>query len=61
MPKLARGKAKHRSEDRILDDATVRLLRAVKEKAEKNRAPLKREQLREEGYSERFIDKVERA
>jgi hypothetical protein len=53
--------AKRRSEEEILDQATLQLLRATKERAKKDGAPLNPEDLRKEGFSERFIDKVENA
>ena len=61
MPKASTAKARQRSEDAILDQAVQQLLRATKEKAKKTGNPVDPEQLREEGYSERFIDKVENA
>jgi len=62
MPKTAAAtKRKERSEDAILDQATRQLLRAIKDDANKKGKPLTREELRHEGYSERFIDKVEHA
>lgn len=54
-------KHRQRSEDEILDQGITQLLRATKEQAKKRGKPLTREQLRKEGYSERFIDQVERA
>jgi len=39
----------------------MRLLQAVKAKAAKNGKPLRRSELLKQGYSERFIAKVEEA
>lgn len=61
MRKTAATKPIERSEEAILDQATRQLLGAIKEDAEKKGKPLTREELRREGYSERFIDKVENA
>jgi hypothetical protein len=54
-------KQRQRSEDEILDQGIRQLLRATKEQAKKRGKPLTRDQLRKEGDSERFIDKVEQA
>lgn len=54
-------KQRQRSEDEILDQGIKQLLRATKEQAKKRGKSLTRDQLRKEGYSERFIDKVEQA
>ncbi len=59
MAKALAPKSQQRSEELILDDATQQLLRVTKEKAKKMGKPLRREKLRQEGYSERFIAKVE--
>jgi hypothetical protein len=48
-------------EAELLDDATLRLMRAVKEKAAKTGNPLKKQDLLKQGYSERFVAKVEKA
>jgi hypothetical protein len=61
MRKAAGVKPRQRSEDEILDQGIKQLLRATKEQAKKRGKPLTRDQLRKEGYSERFIDKVEQA
>lgn len=50
-----------KSEAELLDEATMRLLQAVKAKAAKNGKPLRRSELLKQGYSERFIAKVEEA
>jgi hypothetical protein len=49
------------SEAELLDGATLRLMRAVKEKAAKTGHPLKKQDLLKQGYSERFVAKVEKA
>lgn len=61
MRKEAGTKNRQRSEDEILDQGIKQLLRATKEQAKKRGQPLTRDQLRKEGYSERFIDQVEQA
>lgn len=61
MPKSAAAKSHPRSEEAVLDQAIQQLLRATKEEAKKKGKPLDQAQLRREGYSERFIDKVENA
>ena len=52
---------KQKSEDQILDEATMRLLRAVKQHEKAKGKVVISEKLRREGYSERFISKVEQA
>jgi hypothetical protein len=52
---------KKKSEAELLDQATSQLLRAVKAKAVKSGKPLRKSQLLEQGYSERFVAKVEEA
>jgi len=54
-------KTKSKSEAELLDEATKDLLRAVKAKAAKSGKPLRRADLLKQGYSERFISKVEEA
>ncbi len=61
MPKTPAAKFQKRSEEEVLDQALQQLLRATKGEAKKKGKPLHRERLRKEGYSERFIDKVEKA
>ncbi|MEO7725008.1 MAG: hypothetical protein ABIU29_10065 [Chthoniobacterales bacterium] len=61
MPKTPAAKASGRSEEAILDQAVQQLLRATKDKAKKKVQPIDPAQLRKEGYSERFIDQVEKA
>jgi hypothetical protein len=54
-------KTKNKSEADILDQATSRLLKAVKAKAAKSGKPLRKAELLKQGYSERFIAKLEAA
>ena len=61
MPKASTPKKSERSEEVVLDQAIQQLLRATKEKVAAEGTPLDSEKLREEGYSERFIAKVEKA
>lgn len=55
------SKSAARSEDEVLDQAIQQLLAATKTESARRGDPVTREQLREEGYSERFIAKVESA
>jgi hypothetical protein len=48
-------------EAELLDDATLRLMRAIKEKVAKSGKRLKKQDLLKQGYSERFITKLEKA
>ena len=59
--KTKQGSRKQLSEAELLDDATLRLMRAVKEKAAKSGKPLKKSELLKQGYSERYISKLEKA
>ena len=52
---------KNKSEDDLLDEATLRLLKAVKAKAARSGKPLRKAELLKQGYSERFIAKIEAA
>jgi len=52
---------KSKSEADLLDQATSQLLKAVKVKAAKSGKPLRKAELLKQGYSERFIAKVESA
>ena len=61
MPKSTAVKRQGRSEEAILDQAVQQLLRATKDEAKKKGEPIDPAQLRKEGYSERFIQKVEDA
>jgi hypothetical protein len=61
MAKPPAAKRQGRSEDEILDQAVEQLLRAAKDEARKKGRPIDRAQLRREGFSERFIVKVEKA
>ena len=58
--KVAAAK-KQKSEAELLDHATNNLLRAVKQRILKREGQVDYDQLRKEGYSERFIAKVEQA
>ena len=55
------SKSKTKSEADLLDQATAQLLRATKDKARKTGRKLDREKLLKQGYSERFIAKIEEA
>ena len=61
MPKPVAAKSRKRSEEAVLDQATQQLLRAAKDAAAKNGRRVDPAQLRKEGYSDRFIEKVESA
>jgi len=50
---------KTKSEADLLDQATAQLLKAVKAKATKSGKPLRKTELLKQGYSERFVAKVE--
>ena len=52
---------KARNEAELLDQGTGNLLRAVKQKMLKKQGRVDLAKLRKEGYSERFLDKLERA
>ena len=52
---------KNKSEADLLDQATAQLLKAVKAKAIKSGKPLRKSELLKQGYSERFVAKVEAA
>ncbi|MBI3877795.1 MAG: hypothetical protein HY300_17850 [Verrucomicrobia bacterium] len=54
-------KPRRKSEAEILDQATNQLLRAIKEKAAKSGKPLDLDKLRRDGYSERFLARLEEA
>ena len=59
MKAIVAKKAKNEAE--LLDQATGNLLRAVKQKMLKKQGRVDLSKLRKEGYSERFLDKLERA
>jgi hypothetical protein len=61
LQKASAPKSRQRSENTVLDQAILQLLGATKEEAKKKGKPVDRAQLQKEGYSERFIDKVENA
>ena len=61
VPKSSVVTAKQRSEESILDQATLQLIRATKAEAKKRGKSVNPETLRKEGFSERFIAKVQEA
>jgi hypothetical protein len=61
MQKALAPKSRKRSESAVLDQAIQQLLSTTKAEAKKKGRTIERGQLRKEGYSERFIDKVEKA
>ena len=54
-------KKKRKSEDQILDEATMRFLGVIKKHEKAQGKAVTSDQMRKEGYSERFIAKMERA
>jgi hypothetical protein len=58
--KVAATKSR-KSEAELLDHATNNLLRAVKQRILKREGRMDYDKLRKEGYSERFIAKVEQS
>jgi hypothetical protein len=52
---------KRKSEAELLDHATNNLLRALKTDMEKKDGRVDYEKLRKDGYSERLVDKLEKA
>jgi hypothetical protein len=52
---------KEKSEAELLDQGTGNLLRAVKQKMLKKQGRVDLAKLRKEGYSDRFLDKLEKA
>lgn len=61
MRKTSGAKSRQRSEEQVLDQAVRQLLRETKQHAKKKGDPIDSDQLRKDGFSERFIDKVEQA
>mgnify|MGYP001279830434 CR=1 FL=1 len=61
MQKTAPATKKTKSDDALLDQGISQLLKAVKQHSAAKGRPIKRDQLLKEGYSERFIAKVEQA
>lgn len=61
MRKASATKSRQRSEEEILDQAVQQLLRETKNHAKKKAQPIDAEQLRKDGFSDRFIAKVEEA
>jgi len=58
---LVANKQKKKQTDRVFADAVDRLLRATKDHAKKKGQPIDAEQLRKDGFSDAFIQKVEEA
>jgi hypothetical protein len=54
-------RTRKKTEAELLDQATSQLMRAVKAQAAKNGKPLRKSELLKQGYSERFIAKLEAA
>ena len=54
-------KRRPKSEVELLDHATNNLLRALKRDMVKTEGRVDREKLRKDGYSERLLDRLERA
>lgn len=61
MSKTATSTKQIKSEEQLLDQGIAQLLSAVKTHAEAKGKPVNRDQLLKDGYSERFITKVEEA
>ena len=61
MPKAATASKRVKSDNQLLDQGISQLLAAVKQHAAAKGKPVKRDQLLKDGYSERFIAKVEQA
>jgi hypothetical protein len=61
MQKAPRAAKQVKNEDEVIDQGISQLLRAVKTHAKSKGKPVKRSQLLKDGYSERFIAKVEKA
>lgn len=61
MEKDAKAASGIKSEDQLLDKGIQQLLKAVKDHAKDKGKPIKREKLLKQGYSERFIAKIEEA
>ncbi len=61
MPKTPAAKSRQRPEEKVLDQAVQQLLRETKHHAKENGQPIDAEQLRKDGFSDRFIAKLEAA
>ena len=61
MATIVVRKTKQKSEDQILDEATMRLLRGIKQQEKVQGKVVTSDKMRKEGYSERFIAKMEQA
>jgi len=59
MPVKIDAARKEKSEADLMDQATEQLLRAVKEKLRKKQGRVDYAKLRKEGYSERFLARLE--
>jgi hypothetical protein len=60
MQKALAPKSRKRSENAVIDQAIRQLLSTTKAESKRKGRTIKPRQLRKEGYSERFIEKVER-
>ena len=61
MPVKIDAAKKEKSEADLMDQATERLLRAVKQKLRKKQGRVDYAKLRKEGYSDRFLARLEDA
>jgi predicted GNAT family N-acyltransferase len=61
MPATTPRRKKQKSEDQILDEATLRLLRGIKKHEKARGKVIASDEMRKRGYSERFIAKMEQA
>lgn len=61
MRKAGSAKFRKRSNEEVLAQGIQQLLRATKEQVKRRGKLLSRDELRREGYSDRFVDQVERA
>lgn len=52
---------KRKNDSELLDQATNSLLRAVKDKLSKTRGGVNYDKLRQDGFSERFLAKLEKS
>ncbi len=61
MLKTTPSSKRVKSDEQLLDQGIAQLLGSIKQHAAAKNKPLKRDQLLKEGYSERFIAKLEQA
>lgn len=61
MPATTPRRKKRKSEDQILDEATQRLMRGIKDHEKARGKVITSNEMRKHGYSERFIAKFEQA